>query len=94
MQETQAAIISSSRLQQNHLRQEFVNERLQILKKARQITLEQSMQAGNSYKKDHHAMASQHYFKMTTHIWTINCFLEKTKNCSMMDSSLSGYKSG
>jgi hypothetical protein len=38
----------------------FVSERLQILKKAREVALENSFSAGNSYKEAHNKTASRH----------------------------------
>jgi hypothetical protein len=38
----------------------FVAKRLQLLKKAKQIALEESMVTKDSYKKDHDARANHH----------------------------------
>jgi hypothetical protein len=40
----------------------FVAETLRLLKKARQIALEESMVAGDSYKKDDDARTNHMYF--------------------------------
>jgi hypothetical protein len=41
----------------------FVSERLQILKKAREVALADSFKAGDSYKEAHEKKASQHNLK-------------------------------
>ena len=61
----------------------FVAERLQMLKKARQIALDNSMQAGDSYKKTHDAKASTHGLKEGDMAYLDNqLFLGKNKKFS------------
>jgi hypothetical protein len=60
--------------------EEFVIERLQLLKKARQNVLEESMVAGDSYKRDLDAMHNLHYFKEGDYAYPDNqLFLGKNK---------------
>jgi hypothetical protein len=58
----------------------FVSERLQLLKKAREIALEDSFKAGNSYKEAHDKKASGHNLQEGDYAYLDNqLFLGKNK---------------
>jgi hypothetical protein len=52
----------------------FVSERLQMLKKAREVALEDSFKSGDSDKEAHVKKASEHDLKEGMLTWTINSF--------------------
>jgi hypothetical protein len=61
---------------------DFVAERLQILKKARQIALQDSFKAGTTYKEAHDKKASQHKLAEGDYAYLDNqLFLGKIKKC-------------
>jgi hypothetical protein len=71
----------------------FVAERLQLLKKARQIAVEQSMQEGDDYKKDHNSKAKLHDLEEGDYAYLDNqlFFGEKQKICTTMDWTTPSY---
>ena len=61
----------------------FVSERLQLLKKAREIALADSFKAGDSYKATHDKKASQHNLQEGDYAYIDNqLFLGKNKKLS------------
>jgi hypothetical protein len=71
-----------------------VSERLQILKKAREVALADSFKAGDSYKEAHEKKASSHNLKEGDYAYLDNqLFLGKKKIITKMDQALSGQES-
>ncbi len=61
----------------------FVSERLQILKKAREVALQESIKAGDKYKEVHDRKASSHDLKEGDYAYLDNqLFLNKNKKLS------------
>ncbi len=61
----------------------FVSERLQLLKKAREIALEDSFKAGDSYKAAHDKKVSEHNLQEGDYAYLDNqLFLGKNKKLS------------
>jgi hypothetical protein len=70
-------------LQRISYREGFVSERLQILKKARELALADTFKAGDTYKEAHDKKASQHGLKEGNNAFLDNqLFLGKNKKLS------------
>ncbi len=69
-------------LQRINNREGFVSERLQILRKPREVALADSFKAGDSFKEAHDKKASQHNLKEGDYAYLDNqLLLGKIKSC-------------